>query len=122
MALCKGMQTWLRDVPLSYLSALAQRFQLLLRAIGLGIIAVLRGDEPKKVIVYGSRRTILSRSAVHLLPACVSLVLIAINLRGHFIGRELQGTSGSDNLKMGVLQVAAKMQVSHKEPIVIAVL
>ena len=112
----RGHALWL--LPLSYFSALlsgasalAQRFRLLLRAIGLGIITVIRGDEPKKILVYRSRRAVLSRSAVHVLPAIVSLALIGINLSGKFIGRELQGTPGTDDLKMGLLQVAAKVQV-----------
>jgi hypothetical protein len=83
----------------------------LLRAVGLGILAIVRGDEPPKVLVSKSRRAVVFRSAVHVLPACVSLILIALNLHGYFIGRELQGYSGTDDGKLGALQVAAKIQV-----------
>jgi hypothetical protein len=88
-----------------------RRFRLFLRAVGLGILAIIRGDEPPKVLVYKSRRAVIFRSAVHVLPACVSLILITLNLHGYFIGRELQGYSGTDDGKLGALQVAAKIQV-----------
>ncbi|KAL2822272.1 hypothetical protein BDW59DRAFT_149635 [Aspergillus cavernicola] len=87
-----------------------RRSRLLLRAIGLGILAIVHGDESPKILVYKSRRAVLFRSAVHILPACVSLILITLNLHGYFIGRELQGYSGTDDGKLGALQVAAKIQ------------
>ncbi|KAL3486647.1 hypothetical protein BJX62DRAFT_17625 [Aspergillus germanicus] len=87
-----------------------RRFRLFLRAVGLGILAIVRSDEPPKVLVYKSRRAVVFRSAVHVLPACVSLILITLNLHGYFIGRELQGYSGTDDGKLGALQVAAKIQ------------
>jgi hypothetical protein len=68
-------------------------------------ITVIHGEEPRKVLIFESRRAVLSRSAVHILPVFVSLVLIVINLRGYFIGRELQGTSGGDDLKMGIYRL-----------------
>jgi hypothetical protein len=37
--------------------------------------------------------------------------LIALNIYGHFIGRELEGYAGDDEGKLGALQVAAKIQV-----------
>ena len=76
MAHRTSMQRWLRDVSLSYVSALARCFQLLLQ----GIIAVICGDELKRALVYRSRRAVLSRLAIYLLLACIALVLIAINL------------------------------------------
>ncbi|KAL4916167.1 hypothetical protein BDW62DRAFT_186929 [Aspergillus aurantiobrunneus] len=87
-----------------------RRFRLLIRAIGLGILTIIHGEESTKVLVYESRRAVLFRSAVHILPAAVSVFLIALNLYGRFIGRELQGHSGDDEGKLGALQVAAKLQ------------
>lgn len=87
-----------------------RHYQLLIRAIGLGILAIV-GEELLKVLVYKSRQAVLFRSAVHILPASVSGFLIALNIYDHFIGRELEGYGGDDEGKLGALQVAAKIQV-----------
>lgn len=89
----------------------AQRSRVLLRAIGLSLAARIKGDEPPKVLIARSRRTAIAHSAVHIVPASVSLIVIAINFQGFFIGGELQGTQGADGLKLGSLQFAAKAQV-----------
>jgi hypothetical protein len=92
-------------------SQFAQRFSVLLRALGLGILTVLRGNEPPQVLINSSRRLALARCAVHILPASVSICLLALNLYGYFIGRELQGYQDQDDVKLGFLQIAAKTQV-----------
>ncbi|RNJ60512.1 hypothetical protein D7B24_007435 [Verticillium nonalfalfae] len=40
----------------------------------------------------------------------ISIILISINLMGYFIGTRLQGWRGSDSIKLGVLQLCAKVQ------------
>lgn len=92
-------------------SRTAQKSRVLLRAIGLSLAARIKGDEPPKVLIARSRRTAIAHSAVHIVPASVSLIVIAINFEGFFIGGELQGTQGTDGLKLGSLQFAAKAQV-----------
>ncbi|KAI5457074.1 hypothetical protein BGZ63DRAFT_417405 [Mariannaea sp. PMI_226] len=88
-----------------------QRFSTLCRSIGLGILTFVRDrEEPPKVVVTRSRKLALARSAIHLLPALVSIALITINVSGYFIGSELQGKQNQDSLKLGLLQVAAKTQ------------
>lgn len=70
-------------------------------------------DEAPKILINTSRGQALARSAIHLLPALVSIGLMVINIRGFFIGIELQGVGPEhqDSLKLGLLQVAAKTQV-----------
>ncbi|KAK4199513.1 hypothetical protein QBC40DRAFT_297494 [Triangularia verruculosa] len=81
-----------------------------MRAIGLGIFTkVLRRLEPAKYLIRKSRRVALARSAVHILPASVSIALVYVNLSGLFIGRELDGPERQNSLKMALLQVAAKL-------------
>ncbi|KAI0967298.1 hypothetical protein F4678DRAFT_475278 [Xylaria arbuscula] len=84
--------------------------RVLLRASGLGVAAALTDDEPPKQVVYKSRATIVWRSAVHILPAAVSVFLAFINIRGYFIGASLQGDDDADSLKFATLQVVAKIQ------------
>jgi hypothetical protein len=88
------------------------RFRLLARSVGLAITTVTRGDEKKRILVYSSRWSALSKAAVHILPASVSLFLLTMNFQGRFIGRELQGIRDNDDIKLSLLQVAAKLQVS----------
>jgi hypothetical protein len=93
-----------------------QYIQLVLRRAGLGIIGAVRGSEPRKVLVLG--QTLLARllavSIVHILPVSLTIILVFFNFYngGRFIGRELQGRPNEDDLKLGGLQVAAKVQAS----------
>ena len=87
--------------------------RVLLRASGLGVAAALTDDEPPKQVVYKSRATVVWRSAVHIVPAVVSLFLAVINIKGYFIGASLQGDNDADSLKFATLQVVAKIQVCH---------
>jgi len=88
-----------------------QRSRTFLYAIGLGILKLFKTEEPPKVLIRKSRRTALAHCAVHILPSCVSAILLTINLLGYFIGFELQGLNIPDEAKFGLLQVAAKLQV-----------
>ncbi|KAI0436157.1 hypothetical protein F4803DRAFT_572944 [Xylaria telfairii] len=84
--------------------------RVLLRASGLGVVSALADNEPPKQVAYKSRPTVVWRSAVHIVPASVSLFLAIINIKGYFIGASLQGEDDADSLKFGALQVAAKIQ------------
>lgn len=96
--------------------------QNFLRAVGLGIFTKLvHRPEPPKLLIRKSRRVALARSAVHILPATISIILIYINLSGRFIGSELEGPQGKDSLKMALLQVAAKLQVREVHDTVVNV-
>lgn len=90
-----------------------QRNIILLRSVGLNILTFVRqpSRETPKVLYTSSRRLALARCAVHILPAVVSICLIAINLTGYFIGPDLDGERGKNGLKLSVLQIVAKLQV-----------
>lgn len=91
---------------------LIQFLRVFFHAVGLGILTVVGRQEPPKILIYTSRRQAVFHSVTHILPVFVSITLIAFNLQGFFIGRELQGEQGLDGLKLGVIQIAAKVQVS----------
>lgn len=83
------------------------------RNIGLAILTFSNSGkgEPPKVLIQSSRWIALSRCAVHLLPAAVSISLVGLNLSGFFIGHNLDGAgSAGDDFKQSTLQVAAKLQ------------
>jgi len=90
--------------------------RVLLRASGLGVVAALTDNEPPKQVAYRSRPTVVWRSAVHIVPAAVSLFLAIINIKGYFVGASLQGEVDADSLKFAALQLAAKVQVCHRPP------
>lgn len=90
-----------------------QIFKILLRSLGLGVVALVKHEEPLKILVYRSRLLTLAHCAVHIFPAAASFVLIGLNFQGRFIGAELQGTHfTTDDVKLAAIQVAAKLHVS----------
>ncbi|KAF4948405.1 hypothetical protein FSARC_13756, partial [Fusarium sarcochroum] len=98
------------NAPSRLVFAFIDYFRTLLRSIGLAIVTHVSKDEEPKVLIDHSWRLALSRSTIHLLPACVSMALITLNLQGYFIGRELEGPRAQDDAKLGMLQAAAKIQ------------
>ncbi|CRK18416.1 hypothetical protein BN1723_011577 [Verticillium longisporum] len=90
--------------------SITTRYARAIRAVGLEIITIRKGPEPPKSLFVLSRKAALARCIVHLLPAMISIILISINLMGYFIGTRLQGWRGSDSIKLGVLQLCAKVQ------------
>lgn len=94
-------------------SRVIQRSAVLLRTLGLGIITFFRGteDEPPKVLIDASVWRALARCTIHIVPAVLSISLIALNQIGYFIGQELEGGENQDGPKLGWLQIAAKIQV-----------
>lgn len=82
-----------------------------LRPLGLRILSDFRNKtEPRKKVVYQSLPAVLTRSLIHLVPATVSIVLVVVNCNGIFVGRELTGESGRDDVKNAAIQIAAKIQ------------
>jgi hypothetical protein len=87
---------------------------ILYRTLGLHVIpGLFIKDEEPKVALGKSRRRALEQCAVHILPSIVSIVIIVLNIHGCFIGSELQGEVGQDELKLGLIQFAAKIHVSQ---------
>jgi hypothetical protein len=60
--------------------------------------------------VDSSRKLAVARCTIHIIPSVVSIFLITIQIRGRFIGSDLQGPLGSDETKSGFIQMAAKIQ------------
>lgn len=81
-----------------------------LRSVGLAFTTLTTGAEEPKLLLKRSRWTALARCGVHIIPSAVSMVVIVVNLCQLYIGVELVGESGQDSLKLGVLQVCAKVQ------------
>ena len=46
---------------------------------------------------------------LHAVPVAAALVVVILNLRGYYIGSELQGGSGEDSIKLLALQFTAKL-------------
>ncbi|RMJ00568.1 hypothetical protein CDV36_015881, partial [Fusarium kuroshium] len=70
--------------------------------------AVRSGPENPKPLFKPSHLSTILCCLLHLLPTLLTIILITLNLGGFFIGRELDGL-GRDSVKLGVLQVAAKV-------------
>lgn len=96
------------------LQHLATRPYIFYRTLGLHVIpSLFIKDEEPKIALDNSRRRALERCAVHILPSIVSIVIVVLNIHGYFIGSELQGEVGQDELKLGLIQFAAKIHVSQ---------
>lgn len=98
------------------------RYRQFWKSIGLHYFTFTSGDEEEKELFTKSRWSALARCGVHILPALISIVLITLNLYGFYIGFELQGPRGTDSVKLGVLQVTAKIQVRTTTTLVVGIL
>ncbi|KAG5795502.1 hypothetical protein H9Q69_005436 [Fusarium xylarioides] len=85
-------------------------FKTFFRTIGLKVITFFNREEKPKVLIKKSRRVAIARSAVHVVPALLTIGLSAVNFVGFFIGGELQGKQNDDSFKLGLLQIATKVQ------------
>ncbi|KAL8649587.1 MAG: hypothetical protein Q9226_005519 [Calogaya cf. arnoldii] len=86
------------------------------RSVGLELYNVLIRSkihripaEPQKAVIERSRWLALSRCTVHIIPALFSIALVALNLKGYYIGRGLRGLFTDDDTNLALLQVAAKV-------------
>ncbi|KAF5571507.1 hypothetical protein FPHYL_253 [Fusarium phyllophilum] len=85
-------------------------FKTFFRTIGLKVVTFFNREEKPKVLIKKSRRVAIARSAVHVIPALLTIGLSAVNFVGFFIGGELQGKQNDDSFKLGLLQIATKVQ------------
>ena len=69
--------------------------------------------EKPKVLATQSKRRAVSVCLIHTLPILASIVLAAMNLKGYYIGAQLQGSSdrSSQAIYILCLQVTAKLLV-----------
>jgi len=65
--------------------------------------------EQPKVIVSESRLGILKCCTVHLMPILATIIILSLNLHGHYIGHDFQGRIKSETINRLLLQVAAKV-------------
>ena len=72
-----------------------------------------RLPEEKKVIISNAFGKSVLRAMVHVVPVLISATLIAMNLRGVYLGPALGPASGiwKTTFTLAVLQLAAKVQV-----------
>ena len=84
------------------------------RSVGLELLVLLgfghSGGELPKPVIQKSTSTVLSRSAIHILPVLGSITIITINLKNCFLGRTLTGSILDPAINIALLQVAAKIQ------------
>ncbi|KAG9508134.1 hypothetical protein J7337_001697 [Fusarium musae] len=85
-------------------------FKTFLRTIGLKVVTFFNREEKPKVLIKKSRPVAIARCAVHVIPALLTIGLSAVNFVGFFIGGELQGKQNDDSFKLGLLQIATKVQ------------
>lgn len=50
---------------------------------------------------------------IHIVPSFFSIGIIVFNGLGYFIGENLEGFQGDDEVKLGLIQLAAKIHVSN---------
>ena len=103
----------IRRMVLQPLETIRTRYRRFWKSTGLHFFTFTSGEEAPKELFTKSRWAALARCGVHILPALVSIVLITLNLYGLYIGFELQGPRQTDSIKLGVLQVTAKIQVDY---------
>jgi len=93
----------------SILKSLFGRLRSLFHSLKDHVHAVQNGPENPKPLFKRSRTSASLCCLFHLIPVLVTLALVALNLLRFFIGRELDGPTGQDGIKLGVLQIAAKV-------------
>jgi hypothetical protein len=83
------------------------------RTLGFHVIPAFytKWESPKAVWSLSSRR-VLAHSLIHIIPSLFSIGIIVFNGLGYFIGENLEGFQGDDEVKLGLIQLAAKVHVS----------
>lgn len=96
------------------------RWQIILRSNGLALFYRLfpivfkkkldkkLGPEEKKIATCKNFWTAIFVGTIHIVPIAAAIILLALNGQGYYIGSELTGPSGYDDLKFIGLQFAAK--------------
>jgi hypothetical protein len=67
-------------------------------------------NEPRKVVVAGSLKDAAWPCLIHLVPILTSSAILAVNVRGLYIGIDFPGAVKADTMVLLSLQVAAKAQ------------
>ncbi|KAL6714558.1 hypothetical protein ACLMJK_007983 [Lecanora helva] len=69
-------------------------------------------SEQAKTAIYSSRWKATCYCSLHLLPVTVSIYLITLNLKGHYVGRHLPWSKDDygDSVALAFIQIAAKIQ------------
>ena len=103
----------------------ARHFQLyrytlvqLLRIVGLDIVSFFarkvrpNHTEQPKVAISDSVWVAFSHCSIHTPPVAVSIYLITLNLKGHYVGQHLPGSNDNsgDSVALAFIQIAAKIQ------------
>ncbi|KAL9611669.1 MAG: hypothetical protein Q9167_003698 [Letrouitia subvulpina] len=89
-----------------------------LRTVGLDIVSFFvrnirrNHSEQPKIAISDSLCVTFSRCSIHLLPVAVSIYLITLNLKGHYVGRHLPWSKddSGDSVALAFIQIAAKIQ------------
>ena len=84
-----------------------------IRSLGLELPTLLRfgslANETPKPVYRSSIRSVLSESAVHILPILASLTIVTLNLKTIYLGRTLTGEITSAAVNIAILQVTSKL-------------
>lgn len=67
-------------------------------------------EEKPKEIIQTSRPLAIARCSIHVLPICVSITILVLNLGNSYLGRGLPGSIIDPSINIALLQVAAKIQ------------
>ena len=65
--------------------------------------------EDEKIAVRKGSRAACLAGLIHLIPMGVSLFLVVYNLQGHYVGGELEGVVGQDDIKFLLIQFGSKL-------------
>jgi hypothetical protein len=68
-----------------------------------------KAEQPKQAMNKGLAISVLGVIAAHLLPVSAAILLVSLNLHGYYIGGELAGPIGYDDVKLSGLQFSAKL-------------
>lgn len=93
------------------------RFRTLCRALSLNIVYGVWSDrrrtghlaEHQKIALQRDRKNAFFAGLVHFLPANAAIAISTLNIIGYYIGGELSGPSGYDDVKFLGLQFASKL-------------
>ena len=69
----------------------------------------LRVEQPKQAVYKSLPIAIFGLFAAHMVPVFAAMTLVILNFHGYYIGGELAGPSGHDDVKLSGLQFAAKL-------------
>lgn len=108
--------SYLRQTPrllVKAFSYITKRPRVVYRTLGLHVVPAwyTKWESPKAVWSLSTRR-VLAHSLIHIVPSFFSIGIIVFNGLGYFIGENLEGFQGDDEVKLGLIQLAAKIHVS----------